>query len=204
MRLRAGLIVLTAALAFSGATGQSLESPSLENQLLGNAAPFGVSGALEFSNMLASSLVVAQNPGAMLERPGALALLFGPLPVGYAGQAISLRLMSWSLPWIAVGIVGLWASNDAYQKGFWGMNAAWGLINTGIAYAGLLGTEPDPAGLRTTLLINAGADVLYVVGGLYLLTRPEDTWRGSGVAVIIQGAFLLAFDLLHAFLVPGT
>jgi hypothetical protein len=44
---------------------------------------------------------------------------------------------------------------------------------------------------------------LYVAGGVYLLTRPEDTWRGAGVAVIVQGAFLLIFDLLHAFLIPG-
>jgi hypothetical protein len=137
------------------------------------------------------------------QRPGALEWLFGTLPAGFAGQAVGLRLMAWSLPWIGAGIIGLWASNDAYWKGFWGMNAAWGLINTSIAFAGLLGSEPDPASLRTILLVNAGLDVLYVVGGVYLLTRPEDTWCGAGVAVIVQGAFLLIFDLLHAFLIPG-
>ncbi len=193
MRLRAWLIVLTALAALSNANAQPFEN-----------AFFGVTGALEFSNAPSVNLVLSQNPNPILEKPGAGALLFGPLQFGYAGQAISLRLITWSLPWIAVGVIGLWASNDPYWKGFWGMNAAWGLINTGIAYAGLLGTEPDPAGLRTTLFINAGVDVVYVVGGLYLLTRPEDTWRGSGVAVIIQGAFLLAFDLLHAFLVQGA
>jgi hypothetical protein len=192
MRLRAWLIVLTSLVALSGANAQTLQD-----------SVFGVTRALEFSNAPGTNLIV-QNSDPILEKPGAFALLFGPLPTGYAGQAISLRLITWSLPWIAVGVVGLWTSNDPYWKGFWGMNAAWGLINTGIAYAGLLGAEPDPAGLRTTLFINAGVDVVYVIGGLYLFTRPEDTWRGSGVAVIIQGAFLLAFDLLHAFLVQGT
>jgi hypothetical protein len=193
MNFRVWLIVLTAFALFSNANGQAFQNGF-----------FGIARALEFSNAPAVNLTLAQNPNPMLEKPGAGTLLFGPLQFGYAGQAISLRLITWSLPWIAAGVVGLWVVNDPYWKGFWGMNAAWGLINTGIAYAGLLGAEPDPAGLRTTLFINAGLDVVYVVGGLYLLTRPEDTWRGSGVAVIIQGAFLLAFDLLHAFLVQGT
>jgi hypothetical protein len=193
MNLRAWLIVLTGLITLSSANAQTLEN-----------AFFGVTRALEFSNAPGVNLTLAQNPSPVLEKPGAGTLLFGPLQFGYAGQAISLRLITWSLPWIAAGVVGLWVVNDPYWKGFWGMNAAWGLINTGIAYAGLLGTEPDLVGLRTTLFINAGLDVVYVVGGLYLLSRPEDTWRGSGVAVIIQGAFLLAFDLLHAFLVQGT
>jgi hypothetical protein len=193
MNLRAWLIALTAFAAFSNANAQTLES-----------AFFGVTRALEVSNAPGVNLTLAQNPNPTLEKPGAGTLLFGPLQFGYAGQAISLRLITWSLPWIAASVVGLWASNEPYWKGFWGMNAAWGLINTGIAYAGLLGTEPELNGLRTTLFINAGLDVVYVFGGLYLLSRSEDTWRGSGVAVIIQGAFLLAFDLLHAFLIQGT
>ncbi len=194
MRYRALVVALASFLAFPSAGAQTLE------------AAFSASGALGFSPALIAVptvLETSRSQSLTLEKPGALTLLFGPLTPGYAGQSISLRLMTWSLPWIGVGIVGLWASNEAYWKGFWGMSAAWGLINTGIAYAGLLGSEPDPAGLRTTLLINAGADVLYVAGGLYLLSRPEDTWRGSGAAVIVQGAFLLAFDLLHAFLVQG-
>ena len=193
MRFRALVVAFASFLAFSGAVAQTQKA-------------FGVTGALGFFPAVLGVPTVLETSSSRsltLEKPGALTLLFGPLTPGYAGQSISLRLMTWSLPWIGFGIVGLWASNESYWKGFWGMNAAWGLINTGIAYAGLLGSEPDPAGLRTTLLINAGADLLYVAGGLYLLSRPEDTWRGSGAAVIVQGAFLLVFDLLHAFLVQG-
>jgi hypothetical protein len=136
-------------------------------------------------------------------KPGAGELLWGPLPKGYSGEALSLRLLAWSLPWMGAGVVGLWASSDDRSRGFWGMSGAWALVNAGIAYAGLLGPEPDGGSLRNTLLINAGLDVAYVLGGVYMLSRPEETWRGAGWGIIIQGAFLLAFDLLHAYLVPA-
>ena len=127
--------------------------------------------------------------------------VFGDLEQGYAGRQISTRLLLWSLPWAGAGIIGLWASSDDGQKGFWGMSGAWGVINSGIALAGLLGAEPLLGDLKTVLLVNAGLDVAYMLGGIYLLTRPEATWRGSGVAVLIQGGFLLAFDLIHALLI---
>jgi hypothetical protein len=136
-------------------------------------------------------------------KPGAGELLWGPLPKGYSGEALSLRLLAWSLPWMGAGVVGLWASSDDRSRGFWGMSGAWALVNAGIAYAGLLGPEPDGGSLRNTLLINAGLDVAYVLGGAYMLSRPEETWRGAGWGIIVQGAFLLAFDLLHAYLVPA-
>jgi hypothetical protein len=128
--------------------------------------------------------------------------VFGALEPGFAGRQISTRLLLWSIPWAGAGIVGLWASNDDAQKGFWGMSGAWGAINATIALVGLLTPEPALGDLKTILLVNGGLDVLYILGGVYLLTRPEAMWRGSGVAVIVQGGFLLVFDLLHAFLIP--
>ena len=70
-----------------------------------------------------------------------------------------------------------------------------------VVASGPFGAEPLLGDLKTVLLINAGLDVAYMLGGIYLLTRPEATWRGSGVAVLIQGGFLLAFDLIHALLI---
>ena len=203
MFLRAWMVAMICVVWVGSGRAQTLEF-SVQAQTL----EFSVQNALVTGLVASASAGPQTNPSfgleqSILQRPGALELLFGTLPAGFAGQAVGLRLMAWSLPWIGAGIIGLWASNDAYWKGFWGMNAAWGLINTGIAFAGLLGAEPDPASLRTILLVNAGLDVLYVVGGVYLLSRTEDTWRGAGVAVIVQGAFLLIFDLLHAFLIPG-
>jgi hypothetical protein len=166
---------------------------------------FSVSSGLRWLPALSVTQAQTPNTDFSLEarvKPGAGELLWGPLPKGYSGEALSLRLLAWSLPWMGAGVVGLWAGSDDRSRGFWGMSGAWALVNAGIAYAGLLGPEPDGGSLRNTLLINAGLDVAYVLGGVYMLSRSEDTWRGGGLAIIIQGAFLLAFDLLHAYLVP--
>ena len=169
---------------------------------------FSVSSGLRWLPALSQAVSVTQTPNTTFSleariKPGAGELLWGTLPKGYSGEALSLRLLAWSIPWMGAGVVGLWASSDERSRGFWGMSGAWALVNAGIAYAGLLGPEPDASSLRNTLYINAGLDVLYVLGGTYMLSRPEETWRGGGLAIIIQGAFLLAFDLLHAYLVPG-
>jgi hypothetical protein len=164
---------------------------------------FSVSSGLRW--LPALSVTQTPNTDFSLEarvKPSTGELLWGPLPKGYSGEALSLRLLAWSLPWMGAGVVGLWAGSDDRSRGFWGMSGAWALVNAGIAYAGLLGSEPDGLSLHNTLLINAGLDVLYVLGGAYMLSRPEETWRGGGLAIIVQGAFLLAFDLVHAYLVP--
>lgn len=166
------------------------------------AADFGVGFALQ--SALTALPAVTLTPTAALPLETAATApdwVFGDLEQGYAGRQISTRLLLWSLPWAGAGIIGLWASQDDGQKGFWGMSGAWGVINSGIALAGLLGAEPLLGDLKTVLLVNAGLDVAYILGGIYLLTRPEATWRGSGMAVIVQGGFLLAFDLIHALLI---
>lgn len=52
--------------------------------------------------------------------------------------------------------------------------------------------------LRRLLWLNAGLDVLYVLGGLLLQRRQH--WRGHGWGIIIQGSFLFLFDLYHALI----
>lgn len=78
------------------------------------------------------------------------------------------------------------------------MTGVWALVNAAIAYVGWLGAEPDLANLRRLLWINAGLDVLYVAVGLGLWMRPRPMLKGFGLAIAIQGLFLLFFDLLHA------
>ena len=170
----------------------------------------GTARAQDFSvasawRVLPAVTLQAQVSSAPMPQADAAALLFGPLPEGERGKALSVRLLTWSLPWVGAGVAGLWFADGERARGFWGMSAAWGLVNAGIAYAGLLGAEPEVGGLRTVLLVNAGLDVLYIAGGAYLLSRPEETSRGAGWAVIVQGAFLLIFDLVHALwaLPPG-
>ena len=169
---------------------------------LASGTEFSSSFAMTSSLTALPAVTLGANTSSLALRTAAAPdWVFGNLQAGFAGRQISTRLLLWSLPWAGAGILGLWLAGDDWQKGFWGMNGAWGVINSGIALAGLLGAEPALGDLKNVLFINAGLDVAYILGGVYLLTRPEATWRGSGWAVIIQGGFLLAFDLFHALLI---
>jgi len=96
------------------------------------------------------------------------------------------------------------------------MNLYWNAVNLGIAGLGLLGLrKQNPStetineaikkndNLKKVLLINAGLDVAYVAGGLYLNNRGNvnaeqaDELHGYGKAVVVQGMFLLVFDAVN-------
>jgi hypothetical protein len=110
-------------------------------------------------------------------------------------------------------------SGEATQ--FHRMNMYWNLVNLGIAGVGLLGARKQNADtesltdavkrhnqLKKVLLINAGLDVLYVAGGTYLDNQTDnaetaDRNRGFGKAIVVQGGFLLAFDLVNYFVLKN-
>jgi hypothetical protein len=123
-------------------------------------------------------------------------LLFGPLPEGYTGLALSSRLLAWSVPWSLVGSTAGLLSEDPFRRSFWLTNAIWASVNSGIALAGLLGAEPASDQLRTILYVNAGLDVLYIAGGVALALQQDSRMQGAGWAIILQGSWLLVFDLL--------
>ena len=121
-------------------------------------------------------------------------------------------LGGWSLGNIAVGGI-LMGQRNGTEKYFHQMNAGWGVINLGIASVSLwMAMKTDPASIDLTetwkaqqnmqkiLLFNAGLDVGYMMGGLYLRERAKrpdanyDRLRGFGNAIILQGAFLFVFD----------
>ena len=81
-------------------------------------------------------------------------------------------------------------------RGFGRQTAAWGAVDGAIALVGARrlarGRTTDPARLRRMLLVNAGLDVGYLAAGLWLSRRSR--WRGDGLAVLVQGAFLLVLD----------
>jgi hypothetical protein len=121
--------------------------------------------------------------------------VFGGLEAGFAGRTVSTRLLLWSLPWMGASILGLTLTTDDKARGFWVMNGTWGFINSAIAMIGLLTPEPDLESMRNLLLINAGVDVLYIAAGVFMVSRAEAFWQGAGLGVMLQGAFLLVFDL---------
>lgn len=123
-------------------------------------------------------------------------------------------LGSWAATNIAVGSHG-WATLKGEDKYFSQMNVMWNTVNISLAVYSLISdARTDYASMsdkeflkkhkqmERVLLINAGLDVGYMLAGAYLtrnahrLDFDSDLLHGYGNAMILQGAFLLVFDLL--------
>lgn len=102
------------------------------------------------------------------------------------------------LGWWAVGsvLLGGALSVSPRTRGFGRQTAAWGAVDGTIALVGArrqaAGRSTPPARLRRVLLVNAALDVGYLAAGAALVRSPR--WRGDALAVLAQGAFLLALD----------
>ena len=124
-----------------------------------------------------------------------------------------LVLGSWGAGNLALGAT-LMGQQGGRSKYFYQMNAGWGAINLGLATAGYLAAQKtDPTQFNTfqtfeeqykiqkILLFNAGLDLAYATAGMYLVERSKNTLkkperlRGFGESIILQGAFLFAFDV---------
>jgi len=122
-------------------------------------------------------------------------------------------LGSWAVLNMAVSGVAL-TNSDGSAARFHEMNLYWNVVNAGLAGASLLGmrkyeSPTSPYGIlqeqykiEKLLLVNAGLDVAYIAGGLYMRERAKnsetraDMWKGFGESVMLQGAFLLVFDVV--------
>ncbi len=111
----------------------------------------------------------------------------------------------------AVAGAALWAVGARGDRptvaAFGRQTASWAAVDGLIAAGGWMvasrrrdGEHVDEAArasaLRRLLLVNAGLDVSYVVGGVLLARRADR--RGDGIAIAVQGAFLLWLDSRHA------
>lgn len=123
-------------------------------------------------------------------------------------------LGGWAVANIAGGAIG-WANSTGSAKYFHQMNLFWNTVNLGIAGFALFNSfntdilmlSPEEMLLKHTktenlYLINAGLDVLYVGTG-FLLKRlsvnnlkKQDLLKGYGNSIILQGGFLMIFDLI--------
>lgn len=133
------------------------------------------------------------------------------------------NLTRWLLRWALLSMAGgsaLAASQDPLARGIGHQFVGWGLIDALVAIGGRrfsarrqARAEVDPSlvqkearNLRRLLWINAGLDVLYVLGGALLARsrgRRNAYWRGQGLAIIFQGTFHLVFDVWHGLKVPA-
>lgn len=123
-------------------------------------------------------------------------------------------------------VLGAWASANIIQgtisasntqgseKAFHQMNAYWNTVNFAIAGVGLLGIRKqlnkqytlasnlkEQQKLEKILLLNSGLDIAYITTGLYLKEKGmrlnNSRNEGFGNSLLLQGAFLLVFDLIQ-------
>ncbi|MBO6585703.1 MAG: hypothetical protein JJ953_06330 [Gracilimonas sp.] len=125
-------------------------------------------------------------------------------------------LGSWATLNILSGSTGYFLSEKS-TKYFHQMNAGWNLVNAGIAGFALYSiSQIDVASLSYTqslnelqrldkfLLLNTGLDVGYMSTGAWLwergIRKKSSRLEGYGKSLIVQGGFLLVFDLVLYFL----
>lgn len=121
-----------------------------------------------------------------------------------------LVLGAWSLTNIVTGSI-LSSKLSDKSKYFWQMNAAWNTVNLTIAALGYFGGTQNwesssdiiriIENYKLAYLFNAGLDIGYIMTGFYLKElsnrKLKHTLRlsGYGQALILQGSFLLLFDI---------
>ncbi len=131
-------------------------------------------------------------------------------------KASTWTLAGWSVANLAVSGIGI-GSAQGSTKYFHEMNLYWNAVNAGIAGLGLVhlykkrdaptlsSIVREHYGLQNSLLLNSGLDVAYVTSGLWLMDKSKtesdpkrhDRFRGFGQAIVVQGGFLLLFDVTN-------
>jgi len=131
-----------------------------------------------------------------------------------AERAHLWRVAAWGGLNVAGGLLLVGASDRDEREARWSfgaMSAGWGLVNVGIAAAGLWGGPGEPTGtlataldderfLHDVLLLNLGLNVAYSAVGTTMLAAGyrdvsnADRWRGFGTSLIVQGGGLLVLD----------
>jgi hypothetical protein len=164
-----------------------------------------------------------------------LALLLIPISQLIAQENISDSLMSFhqsrmNINETAMLVLGGWAAGNILigtygnfkasgeAKYFHQFNAAWNIVNLGIAafgYFNAVNSDPssmtnleiikDFNSLQNLLLLNAGLDVAYIATGFYLKERAKNSssserLKGYGNSLLLQGGFLLVFDIALYFI----
>lgn len=128
-----------------------------------------------------------------------------------------LVLGGWAVGNVLLGTYGNFKANGE-AKYFHQFNAMWNVVNLGIAafgYFNAINTDPttmtnieiikDFNSLQNFLLLNAGLDAAYIMTGFYLKERAKNSssaerLKGYGNSLLLQGGFLLLFDVSLYFI----
>jgi hypothetical protein len=135
----------------------------------------------------------------------------------YRFQAqLTRRLAGWAAASLLGGAL-LNISADPFRRALGQQFAGWAVVNAAIAFFGSRAARQRQAALPETpgeeiqareaaslerlLWVNSGLDLGYIAGGALLAWRRGRSDRraaGHGWGIVVQGAFLLFFDLVHA------
>jgi hypothetical protein len=132
-------------------------------------------------------------------------------------------LGGWALGNMAVSGLLLGNTEGGVTKGYHQMNIGWNAVNLTIAGFGYLAAMKSNASsfdlyssinehykLQKLFIFNAGLDVGYMAAGAYVIERSKSSlknpeqMKGFGQAIIVNGAFLFAFDLINYFIQSGN
>lgn len=131
-------------------------------------------------------------------------------------QSLSNRLIRWNLANVAGGVLLSFLS--PFWRGVGSQGIGWGFINILIGIVGMRAARRKAAqhdtksadkqiqevnNLFRLLVINAGLDVLYMLGGRWLIrkSKAQPYRHGIGWGIVIQGFLLFVFDVTQAALV---
>lgn len=132
-----------------------------------------------------------------------------------------LVLGGWAVGNMAFSALRVGNTNGT-AKSFHQMNIGWNAVNLGIASLGYFSAArtdfstfdayksiDEQYKLQKVLLFNAGLDVGYMAAGAWLIERGKNTvnnperMKGFGQALVLNGAFLFAFDLVNYFILSS-
>ena len=128
--------------------------------------------------------------------------------------ALARTTVAWGTASTVAGLAVAAATRDPFWRSVGLQTAGWGAVDLGVALVGRrlqerrMRSVADPYApkaqererrkLRKVLLINVVADVGYVALGAALARSGRREVAGSGVAIVVQGTFLLVHDSWHA------
>jgi hypothetical protein len=124
-------------------------------------------------------------------------------------------LTSWATINIVGGSAAFFMTGDKEWKSFHEMNVYWNTVNLGLGISGLLLNRKTRTDLNLKesiraqkkveriFLVNSAIDLLYIGGGLamrnYQNAKNSERMQGYGNSLILQGSFLLLFDVVEFF-----
>ena len=167
------------------------------------------------ARLIAILLLFTVYTAVAMAQDGQKSFAEGSMAINNRGMYV---LGGWAVTNIAAGAYG-WASFDGQSRYFSQMNLFWNVINlsiAGIALFSNLSTDFSLTGSEEMLtkhlktekifLINSALDVGYMGAGFLMRHLSANTekrgemLKGYGNSVILQGGFLLVFDMLMYFI----